>query len=149
MTATVPLARWGTPADVANACLLLASPLADYITGVVLPVDGGWSLGGAKRHGRPSNLRERPIAPFLPGCNDDEVGANSNRPSSSTRQSSTRLTILSATRSSCITDSTSSTVANHTVDFLRPELPEEGPVPMATLILNAGPVEGNTSPPSG
>ena len=47
MTATVPLGRWGTPADVANACLLLASPLADYITGVVLPVDGGWSLGGA------------------------------------------------------------------------------------------------------
>ena len=47
MTATVPLARWGIPADVANACLLLASPLADYITGVVLPVDGGWSLGGA------------------------------------------------------------------------------------------------------
>jgi NAD(P)-dependent dehydrogenase (short-subunit alcohol dehydrogenase family) len=47
VTATVPLARWGTPADVANACLLLASPLADYITGVVLPVDGGWSLGGA------------------------------------------------------------------------------------------------------
>ena len=47
VTATVPLARWGIPADVANACLLLASPLADYITGVVLPVDGGWSLGGA------------------------------------------------------------------------------------------------------
>ena len=47
VTATVPLARWGTPADVANACLLVASPLADYITGVVLPVDGGWSLGGA------------------------------------------------------------------------------------------------------
>jgi NAD(P)-dependent dehydrogenase (short-subunit alcohol dehydrogenase family) len=44
---TVPLARWGTPADIADACLLLASPLAAYITGVVLPVDGGWSLGGA------------------------------------------------------------------------------------------------------
>ena len=42
-----PLGPLGQPADVANACLLLASPLADYITGVVLPVDGGWSLGGA------------------------------------------------------------------------------------------------------
>jgi hypothetical protein len=28
-------------------CLFLASPLADYVTGVVLPADGGWSLGGA------------------------------------------------------------------------------------------------------
>jgi NAD(P)-dependent dehydrogenase (short-subunit alcohol dehydrogenase family) len=47
VTATVPLGHWGATADVANGCLLLASPLADYITGVVLPVDGGWSLGGA------------------------------------------------------------------------------------------------------
>jgi NAD(P)-dependent dehydrogenase (short-subunit alcohol dehydrogenase family) len=44
---SVPLKRWGTPADVADACLLLASPLASFITGAVLPVDGGWSLGGA------------------------------------------------------------------------------------------------------
>jgi NAD(P)-dependent dehydrogenase (short-subunit alcohol dehydrogenase family) len=28
-------------------CLFLASPLAAYVTGVVLPADGGWSLGGA------------------------------------------------------------------------------------------------------
>ncbi|MHA6631095.1 SDR family NAD(P)-dependent oxidoreductase [Pseudonocardia sichuanensis] len=39
----VPLGATGTPDDVANACLFLASPLAAYITGVVLPVDGGWS----------------------------------------------------------------------------------------------------------
>jgi NAD(P)-dependent dehydrogenase (short-subunit alcohol dehydrogenase family) len=44
---TVPVARWGQPRDVANVCLFLASPLADYVTGVVLPADGGWSLGGA------------------------------------------------------------------------------------------------------
>lgn len=44
---TVPAARWGQPRDVANVCLFLASPLADYVTGVVLPADGGWSLGGA------------------------------------------------------------------------------------------------------
>lgn len=44
---SVPLGRNGSCQDVANAALFLASPLASYITGVVLPVDGGWSLGGA------------------------------------------------------------------------------------------------------
>lgn len=43
---SVPLKRMGLPEDVANACLFLASPLAAYIHGVVLPVDGGWLLGG-------------------------------------------------------------------------------------------------------
>lgn len=42
-----PLGRWGSVADIANACMLLASPLAAYITGAVLPVDGGWSAGAA------------------------------------------------------------------------------------------------------
>lgn len=44
---TVPLGRDGTPRDVANMALFLASPLSDYVTGTVIPVDGGWSLGGA------------------------------------------------------------------------------------------------------
>lgn len=44
---SVPLKRMGTPEDIARACLFLASPEAGYITGVVLPVDGGWALGGA------------------------------------------------------------------------------------------------------
>lgn len=43
---SVPLRRMGVPEDVANACLFLASPLASYVHGVVLPVDGGWLLGG-------------------------------------------------------------------------------------------------------
>lgn len=43
---SVPLQRMGTPIDIANACLFLASPLASYVHGVVLPVDGGWVLGG-------------------------------------------------------------------------------------------------------
>jgi NAD(P)-dependent dehydrogenase (short-subunit alcohol dehydrogenase family) len=47
LVTSVPLRRQGTPNDVADACLFLASPLASYLTGVVLPVDGGWYLGGA------------------------------------------------------------------------------------------------------
>ncbi len=37
----IPLKRGGSPEDVANACLFLASDLSTYITGQVLSVDGG------------------------------------------------------------------------------------------------------------
>ena len=39
--ATIPLGRFSTPADVANACLYLASDEAEFITGTSLEVDGG------------------------------------------------------------------------------------------------------------
>ena len=39
--AGIPLKRGGTPNDVANACLFLASDLSNYITGQVINVDGG------------------------------------------------------------------------------------------------------------
>ena len=41
----VPLGRPGTPADIANAVLLLVSPLADYISGALLAVDGASGTG--------------------------------------------------------------------------------------------------------
>jgi NAD(P)-dependent dehydrogenase (short-subunit alcohol dehydrogenase family) len=44
---SVPLKRFGTARDIANACLWLGSPMASYVTGAVIPVDGGWGLGGA------------------------------------------------------------------------------------------------------
>lgn len=37
----IPLKRWGTPHDIVNAALFLASPAASFITGQVLMVDGG------------------------------------------------------------------------------------------------------------
>ena len=39
--ATVPLGRMGAPADIANACVFLASPLAAYVSGANLVVHGG------------------------------------------------------------------------------------------------------------
>ena len=41
---SIPLGRMGTPADMAGAALLLASPLAAYVVGHTLIVDGGLSL---------------------------------------------------------------------------------------------------------
>jgi NAD(P)-dependent dehydrogenase (short-subunit alcohol dehydrogenase family) len=40
----MPLARWGTPEEIAPAALFLASPAASYITGQTLPIDGGYSI---------------------------------------------------------------------------------------------------------
>ena len=37
---SIPLGRMGEPADIANACMFLASDMSSYISGAVLPVDG-------------------------------------------------------------------------------------------------------------
>lgn len=41
----IPIPRPGTPADIAAACEYLASDGASYVTGVVLPVNGGMFIG--------------------------------------------------------------------------------------------------------
>ncbi|KQT47583.1 2-deoxy-D-gluconate 3-dehydrogenase [Aureimonas sp. Leaf454] len=40
--ARIPAGHWGRPEEIAGAAVFLASRAADYIHGVVLPVDGGW-----------------------------------------------------------------------------------------------------------
>jgi NAD(P)-dependent dehydrogenase (short-subunit alcohol dehydrogenase family) len=44
---SVPLRRYGTVEDICAMALFLASSDASYVSGVVIPVDGGWGLGGS------------------------------------------------------------------------------------------------------
>ena len=45
ITAVVPLGRFGTTDEVASTIAFLASDEAAYITGAVIPVDGGMGMG--------------------------------------------------------------------------------------------------------
>jgi NAD(P)-dependent dehydrogenase (short-subunit alcohol dehydrogenase family) len=60
--AGIPLGRWGLAKDIAYAALYLASDEAAYVTGVVLPVDGGYCIGfsgmGAERPGVTSSVNK-------------------------------------------------------------------------------------------
>lgn len=42
MLKNIPLGRLGAPAEVANVALFLCSPLASYVTGQTIEVNGGW-----------------------------------------------------------------------------------------------------------
>jgi NAD(P)-dependent dehydrogenase (short-subunit alcohol dehydrogenase family) len=44
---SVPMRRFGTPQDVADACLYLGSTAAAFVNGTIVAADGGWSLRGA------------------------------------------------------------------------------------------------------
>ena len=41
LSSSIPMGRFGQPQEIASAALFLASPLASYINGINLPVDGG------------------------------------------------------------------------------------------------------------
>jgi NAD(P)-dependent dehydrogenase (short-subunit alcohol dehydrogenase family) len=43
LDAEVPLRRWAAPEELVGAAVLLTDPQSGYITGTVLPVDGGWT----------------------------------------------------------------------------------------------------------
>ena len=42
--ARTPMKRWGTPVDIAGPVMFLASAQAQFVTGVILPIDGGYLI---------------------------------------------------------------------------------------------------------
>lgn len=44
MDMRIPIGRWGVPEDFAGSAVFLASSASDYITGIMLPVDGGYTV---------------------------------------------------------------------------------------------------------
>ncbi|MGO9156393.1 SDR family NAD(P)-dependent oxidoreductase [Mycobacterium sp.] len=46
VTSMIPVGRWGRPEELAHAVAFLLDDLSSYITGAVLTVDGGMSMGG-------------------------------------------------------------------------------------------------------
>jgi 2-deoxy-D-gluconate 3-dehydrogenase len=41
-----PVGRWGVIDDMGGVAVFLASPASDFVTGAVIPVDGGYSIQG-------------------------------------------------------------------------------------------------------
>ncbi len=49
VTESVPLKRLGSTSDIGSVAMFLSSSLGDYVSGAIIPVDGGWSLSGASQ----------------------------------------------------------------------------------------------------
>jgi NAD(P)-dependent dehydrogenase (short-subunit alcohol dehydrogenase family) len=61
ITASTPLRRWGTHADIADAALFLASDASSYVTGTILDVDGGITINSAGSEERDAvNFKDDP-----------------------------------------------------------------------------------------
>lgn len=44
ISARIPIGRWGKPEDLATSVLFLAATGSSYVTGITMPVDGGWLI---------------------------------------------------------------------------------------------------------
>ena len=43
VAAEIPIGPWAEPGELAEAALLLTDPASSYLTGAIVPVDGGWT----------------------------------------------------------------------------------------------------------
>jgi NAD(P)-dependent dehydrogenase (short-subunit alcohol dehydrogenase family) len=59
MLASIPLERFGARSDVADMALFLSSSMAGFVTGAVIPVDGGSSLHGGRQLGNADDFARR------------------------------------------------------------------------------------------
>jgi NAD(P)-dependent dehydrogenase (short-subunit alcohol dehydrogenase family) len=57
---SIPLGRYGTKQEVADLALFLASPLAAYITGAIVPVDGGVTAAGPRGFAQAAAMQAAP-----------------------------------------------------------------------------------------
>jgi NAD(P)-dependent dehydrogenase (short-subunit alcohol dehydrogenase family) len=60
ITASTPLRRWGTHADIADAALFLASDASSYVTGTILDVDGGITINTVGSERDAINFKDDP-----------------------------------------------------------------------------------------
>jgi 3-oxoacyl-[acyl-carrier protein] reductase len=58
LTDRIPLGKIGDPVDIANSIIFLASEKSKYITGVTIPIDGGWLADGGRGMLRPSDIKK-------------------------------------------------------------------------------------------
>jgi NAD(P)-dependent dehydrogenase (short-subunit alcohol dehydrogenase family) len=58
VAALIPAGRMAVPGDIADACLLLASPLAGYVSGAELRVDGGGEVPARSVAARPRSASQ-------------------------------------------------------------------------------------------
>jgi NAD(P)-dependent dehydrogenase (short-subunit alcohol dehydrogenase family) len=57
MLASTPINRLGELEDVANMAMVLSTDLTSYVTGAIIPVDGGRTIAGGSDYG--SDIRRR------------------------------------------------------------------------------------------
>lgn len=59
LTRRTPLGELAYPKDIANTAVFLASDKAKYITGITIPIDGGWLADGGRGMARPSDQKNK------------------------------------------------------------------------------------------